>query len=258
MLIQRPQETETVIRPVRLLTVGEQERAPAPLVRVMTCGLLTLEIAQEMVSADPPRARYAVLTPDRLRGRGVGPALSLLKLLVSRPQRFAPADWLLEQFCRGEGEAFSSKRLDTLAWLLRDLLCPPGYEFLRRQVVAHTRAMSGVAINSRATRWSGWMRRRCPGTWSRQCAWNASGTIPCRSGSGPTNWPDGETICPTRSIVSGRMRSAKKLPGCGGSVCWHWPGCILSGRAERAKRKHWYSCVRIGPRIRAMRIFCVR
>ncbi len=129
---------------VRLLTVGEQEQTPAPLVRVGTCGLLTLEIVQEIVSADPPQARYAALTPDRLRGRGVGPALSLLKLLVSRPQRFAPADWLLEQFCRGEGEAFSSKRLDTLAWLLRDLLCPSAYATLRRQIVAHTRAMSGV------------------------------------------------------------------------------------------------------------------
>jgi tetratricopeptide (TPR) repeat protein len=106
--------------------------------------LLTVEIVQETVSADPPQARYAVLTPDRLRGRGVGPALNLLKLLLSRPQRFAPADWLLEQFCRGEGEAFSTKRLDTLAWLLRDLLCPPAYESLRRQVVAHIRAMSGA------------------------------------------------------------------------------------------------------------------
>jgi hypothetical protein len=112
---QRPQETETVIRSVRLVSVGEQEQAPVPLVRVMTCGLLTLEIAQERVSADPPQSRYAVVTPDRLRGRGVGQALSLLKLLLSRPQRLAPADWLLEQFCRGEGEAFSSKRLDTLA-----------------------------------------------------------------------------------------------------------------------------------------------
>jgi tetratricopeptide (TPR) repeat protein len=144
MMIQRPQETETVIRSVRLVSVGEQEQAPAPLVRVMTCGLLTLEIAQERVSADPPQARYAVLTPDRLRGRGVGPALSLLKLLVSRPQRFAPADWLLEQFCQSEGEAFSSKRLDTLAWLLRDLLCPSAYATLRRQIVAHTRAMGGA------------------------------------------------------------------------------------------------------------------
>ena len=103
MMIQRPQETETVIRPIRWIAMGEQEQAPAPLVRVGTCGLLTLELVQERVSADPPQARYAVLTPDRLRGRGVGPALSLLKLLLSRPQRFAPADWLLEQFCRGEG-----------------------------------------------------------------------------------------------------------------------------------------------------------
>jgi hypothetical protein len=134
---------EERIRPVSLITVGKQDQTPAPLVRVMTCGLLTLEIAQAIVSTDPPQARYRVLVPERLRERGVVPALTLLKLLVSRPQRFAPADWLREQFCRGEGEAFSSKRLDTLAWLLRDLLCPPAYESLRRQIVAHTRAMSG-------------------------------------------------------------------------------------------------------------------
>jgi hypothetical protein len=139
-----PLDTGPTIRPMRLLAVSDRLQVPAPLIRVMTCGLLTLEILQEIVSADPPQARYAVLTPDRLHGRGVGPALSLLKLLVSRPQRFAPADWLLEQFCRGEGEAFSTKRLDTLAWLLRDLLCPPGYESLRRQIVAHTRAMGGA------------------------------------------------------------------------------------------------------------------
>src|SRR5579885_3192494 len=141
--MQWPLDTGPTIRPMRLLAVSARLQVPAPLVRVMTCGLLTLEILQEIVSADPPQARYAVLTPDRLRGRGVGPALSLLKLLVSRPQRFSPADWLLEQFCRGESEVFSTKRLDTLAWLLRDLLCPPGYESLRRQIVAHTRAMSG-------------------------------------------------------------------------------------------------------------------
>jgi hypothetical protein len=138
-----PLDTGTTIRPMRLLAVSDRLQVPAPLIRVMTCGLLTLEILHEIVSADPPQARYAVLTPDRLHGRGVGPALSLLKLLVSRPQRFAPADWLLEQFCQSEREVFSTKRLDTLAWLLRDLLCPPAYESLRRQIVAHTRAMSG-------------------------------------------------------------------------------------------------------------------
>jgi hypothetical protein len=129
---------------MRLLAVGDRLPVPAPLIRVRTCGLLTLEILQEIVSTDPPQARYAVLTPDLLHGRGVAPSLTLLKLLLSCPQRFAPADWLREQFCRGEGEAFSSKRLDTLAWLLRDLLCPPAYDHLRRQIVTHTRAMSGA------------------------------------------------------------------------------------------------------------------
>jgi hypothetical protein len=65
MMIQRPLEAETIIRPVRLLTVGEQEQTPAPLVRVGTCGLLTVEIVQETVSAGPtprPRSRSGVST----------------------------------------------------------------------------------------------------------------------------------------------------------------------------------------------------
>jgi hypothetical protein len=142
--MQWPLDSGTTIRPMRLLAVGDRLQVPAPLIRVRTCGLLTLEILHEIVSTDPPQARYTVLTPDRLHGRGVAPSLTLLKLLVGRPHRFAPADWLREQFCRGEGEAFSTKRLDTLAWLLRDLLCPPAYAALRRQIVAHARALGGV------------------------------------------------------------------------------------------------------------------
>jgi len=125
---------------------------PAPLVRVTTCGLLTLEVLEQvLLTSEQPQARYAIFPSDQLRGRGVAPTLTLLKLLVSRPQRFAPADWLLEQFCRAHKEAFSSKRLDTLAWMLRDLLCPPAYESLRKQLVAHTRAMSGSGYHLAAS-----------------------------------------------------------------------------------------------------------
>jgi len=112
--IQRPLETSTIIRPIQLFSGGALSPTPAPLIRVRTCGSLTLEIVQEIVNLDPPQARYTILTPDLLHGRGVAPSLTLLKLLVSRPQRFAPADWLREQFCRAQKEAFSSKRLDTL------------------------------------------------------------------------------------------------------------------------------------------------
>src|SRR5579875_477641 len=58
------------IRPIQFIAVGKQTRVPAPLVRVTTCGLLTLETVQELVSTDPPLARYASLTPEQQRGRG--------------------------------------------------------------------------------------------------------------------------------------------------------------------------------------------
>ncbi|HEU5379900.1 MAG TPA: bacterial transcriptional activator domain-containing protein [Ktedonobacteraceae bacterium] len=131
------------IRSIQYLAVGKFPQAPTPLVRITTCGLLTLEILDEIVSTDPPQARYRVLTPDLLHGRGVIPALTLLKLLSSRPERFAPNEWLREQFCQAQGEAFSSKRLDSLASMLRDLLCPPAYEALRTALVANTRGISG-------------------------------------------------------------------------------------------------------------------
>ncbi|HEU5384076.1 MAG TPA: bacterial transcriptional activator domain-containing protein [Ktedonobacteraceae bacterium] len=131
------------MRSFQFLSLAGMAQVPAPLVRITTCGLLTLEIFDEVVSSDPLQARYRVLTPDLLHGRGVIPALTLLKLLSSRPERFAPSEWLREQFCQAQGEAFSSKRLDSLATFLRDLLCPPAYEALRTDLVSNIRAMSG-------------------------------------------------------------------------------------------------------------------
>jgi len=102
------------VRPIRFITVGGRMQVPAPLIYGRTCGLLTLEIVQEVVSSDPPLARYRSLTPEQLRGRGATPARLLLKLLLSRPHRFALRDWLTEQFCH-DRELFASLRLDNLA-----------------------------------------------------------------------------------------------------------------------------------------------
>ncbi|HEU5381873.1 MAG TPA: bacterial transcriptional activator domain-containing protein [Ktedonobacteraceae bacterium] len=138
-----PLDAPSRIRSFQLLSLAGMAQVPAPLVRVTTCGLLTLELFEDIISTNPLQARYRVLTPDLLHGRGVIPALTLLKLLTSRPERFAPNEWLREQFCQAQGEAFSSKRLDTLASLLRDLLCPSDYQDLRTALVANIRAMSG-------------------------------------------------------------------------------------------------------------------
>lgn len=69
------------IRPFHFLAREDQPQLPMPLIRITTCGLLTIEICEEIITADPPQARYVSLTPDQLHGRGTGPALKLLKLL---------------------------------------------------------------------------------------------------------------------------------------------------------------------------------
>lgn len=131
-------ETVGPTRPIQFLTIGNQTQVPAPLLRVSTCGLLTIEIVEEVVSTDPPLARYVSLTPEQLRGRGTAPALLLLKLFLNRHERFASRDWLMTQFCR-DGELFSSVRIDNIVSLLRGLLCPASFSELRTQLVAHVR-----------------------------------------------------------------------------------------------------------------------
>lgn len=147
---QAPEHTDH-IRPIQLITVGDQTQVPAPFIRVTTCGLLTIEIVEEVVSTDPPLARYASLTPEQLRGRGTAPSLHLLKLFLNRHERFASRDWLMEQFCR-DGELFSAVRLDNIVSLLRSLLCPSASAPLRTHLVAHvrgsTRSQDGFQLAS--------------------------------------------------------------------------------------------------------------
>ena len=122
--IESIQETTDHIRPIQLIEVGKQPQVPAPLIRITTCGLLTLEMVEEVISIDPPLARYVSFTTDQLHGRGTAPALTLLKLFVSRPERFALRDWLVDAFCH-DRELFSDVRLDNIVSQLRSLLCPP-------------------------------------------------------------------------------------------------------------------------------------
>ncbi len=140
--MQGSQEPSGQIRPIQFLAVGNQSQVPAPLIRITTCGLLSIEVVAAIVSTDPPLARYVPLTPEQLRGRGTAPALTLLKLLLSRPERFALKEWLTEQFCR-DRELFSNVRLDNIVSLLRGVLCPPAYEALRTHLVAYVRSSPG-------------------------------------------------------------------------------------------------------------------
>ncbi len=142
VIVQGSQEPSDQIRPIQFLAVGNHSQVPAPLIRITTCGLLSIEVVEEIVSTDPPLARYVPLTPEQLRGRGTAPALTLLKLLLSRPERFALKEWLTEQFCR-DRELFSNVRLDNIVSLLRGVLCPPAYEALRTHLVAYVRSSPG-------------------------------------------------------------------------------------------------------------------
>src|SRR5258707_327389 len=67
-----------------------------PLLRIYACGILRVEILQEVPGGDPAQARYAALDLSDLRGRGPVPALTALSLLLHRPHRFAPTEWLRE------------------------------------------------------------------------------------------------------------------------------------------------------------------
>jgi hypothetical protein len=142
VMIQGIQETSEHIRPIQFIEVGKQPQVSAPFLRITTCGLLSIEVVEEIVSTDPPLARYVSLTPEQLRGRGTAPALTLLKLLLSRPERFALKDGLMDAFCR-DRELFSNVRLDNIVSLLRGLLCPPHYGDLRTHLVAHVRSSPG-------------------------------------------------------------------------------------------------------------------
>ncbi|MBA2681286.1 MAG: hypothetical protein H0U76_23150 [Ktedonobacteraceae bacterium] len=108
--------------PLRFLDQGKVEGIPAPMARITTCGMVTIEVLTEVEPGDPSRGRYEVIPTQTLRGRGAVPALTLLKLLAGRPHRFATSDWLSEQM-RGEMEVGALVRLDTIASYLRGLLC---------------------------------------------------------------------------------------------------------------------------------------
>jgi two-component SAPR family response regulator len=95
-------------------------------------------VVEKVISFDPPLARYVPLSSEQLRGRGVAPALQLLKMLLGQPQRFALKDWMPEQICH-DRDLFTSARLENIVWQLRSIICPPAYEDLRAHLVTLVR-----------------------------------------------------------------------------------------------------------------------
>jgi tetratricopeptide (TPR) repeat protein len=98
-----------------------------PVIRLFTCGLLSIEVLQEVPGGDAQEARYEPLPAERLRGAGPAPACHLLKLLVSRPERYASKDWLMTHLREGkdERECITPRRLENIVSALRKLVCLP-------------------------------------------------------------------------------------------------------------------------------------
>ena len=101
--------------------------------------MITIEGAEDKRNSKTPLLRIYVLGPldiqwpnmnmpfprERLQGRGAAPALGLLKACISRPDRFALRDWLMEQFWPESARSRADERLDDVASGLRGLLRPP-------------------------------------------------------------------------------------------------------------------------------------
>jgi DNA-binding SARP family transcriptional activator len=101
--------------------------------------MITIEGAEDKGNCQNPILRIYVLGPldiqwpnmnipfpkERLQGRGAAPALGLLKVCISRPDRFALRDWLMEQFWPESARSRADERLDDVASGLRGLLRPP-------------------------------------------------------------------------------------------------------------------------------------
>jgi len=131
---QRIREEHTLFS---LPSNGENHQPAKPVIRLSTCGSMTIDV----LCTDHLSGRYETLAAEKLRGRGVAPALTLLKLLASQPHRYASKDWLMEHLRREEETFTTEARLDDITSLLRGLLCPPGIaekEKLRRQLVRYS------------------------------------------------------------------------------------------------------------------------
>lgn len=116
-------ETSTShVYPITFIDYGKIHTLPVPLARITTCGMISVEVLKEVVSHNPPLGLYEVIPTQAIRGRGAVPSLVLLKLLVSRPHRFATCDWLATQM-KQEMETGARVRLDTIASYLRGMLC---------------------------------------------------------------------------------------------------------------------------------------
>jgi hypothetical protein len=127
-----------------------------PLARITTCGALSVEVVQDIITDAHGHLQVTYCSPDAqlLSKKGTSTAFLLLSLLISQPGCFAPKDWLSEKpghlYDESDEEEDLNldglKRVDNVVWQLRRLLCPPRLntlpqaKVLRRHLVSFHRA----------------------------------------------------------------------------------------------------------------------
>ncbi len=119
-------------QPIEYITPDQPGGIPGwregiPVIRLFTCGLLSIEILQEVSEGDPVQTRYEALPAERLRGAGPAPACKLLKLQCSLPERYASKDWLMTHLREGRDpdQSITPRRLENIVSMLRKLVCFP-------------------------------------------------------------------------------------------------------------------------------------
>lgn len=128
-----------------------EEQFSTPVVRIRTFGPLVIEWL-EWNNEHGQFPHYTPLSPDKIQGKDVLPARSLLKLLLCRPGRFALRDWIMEQFWPDMERNSAIHRFDNVLWTLRRLLCPPdapNHDKLRTTLLASVRGDQSSGIGYR-------------------------------------------------------------------------------------------------------------
>jgi DNA-binding SARP family transcriptional activator/tetratricopeptide (TPR) repeat protein len=99
-------------------TPSDDPKVPPTLLRISTLGPFSIEYR------DPHTRVFMPLPKEKWHGKGSLPALSLLKLLISQSHRYAPQDWILEQFWPDTEVVKAESRLHDASYFLRSLLHP--------------------------------------------------------------------------------------------------------------------------------------
>src|SRR5579859_7203386 len=99
------------------------------------------------------RGHPAPFPAERLRGKGSASALALLKALICQPRRFAPRDWILEQFWPDSPRKTAEERLHDVATVLRQILCPTSTTKILHYVHGGPRSGSGYQLESHPHLW---------------------------------------------------------------------------------------------------------